>query len=221
MGENLAGRTGGAVSLAVGMAQIFSAMPGMRGLLSYWYHFAIMFEALFILTTIDAGTRVARYLLQEVLGKAYAPLGRTDWLPGMLLTGAMVSAAWGSMVYAGNISTIWPMFGVANQLLSAVALAVGTTFILARARRPAYALTTFLPFLFMLATTLTAGWLNMTGNYLTRGDLIGRVQATLTAVMMALAIVIAATCAGSWLRLLKNRQRALAGAPAGLERTPG
>jgi carbon starvation protein len=202
IGESLTGRTGGAVSLAVGMAQIFSGMPGMRGLLSYWYHFAIMFEALFILTTIDAGTRVARYLLQEMLGVAWKPLGRTDWLPGMLLTGALISAAWGALVYAGNISTLWPLFGVANQLLASIALAVGTTFILGRARRPAYALTTFLPFVFMLVTTLCAGWLNITGNYLPRGDGTGRVQAVLTAVMMGLAVLIAATCAASWLRLL-------------------
>jgi carbon starvation protein len=211
VGESLAGRTGGAVSLAVGMAQIFSGMPGMKSLLSYWYHFAIMFEALFILTTIDAGTRVARYLLQEVLGTVYEPLGRTDWLPGMLFTGALISAAWGSMVYAGNITTIWPMFGVANQLLSAIALAVGTTFILRRAARPAYALTTFLPFLFMLATTAAAGWLNITTNYLPRGDFNGRFQAGLTAVMMALAAVIAATCASSWLRLLRERRNPRSG----------
>ncbi|MBI5241444.1 MAG: carbon starvation protein A [Elusimicrobia bacterium] len=211
VGESLAGRTGGAVSLAVGMAQIFSAMPGMKGLLSYWYHFAIMFEALFILTTIDAGTCVARYLLQEVLGKAWAPLGRTDWLPGMLLTGALISAAWGSMVYAGNITTIWPMFGVANQLLSAIALAVGTTFILRRAAKPAYALTTFLPFLFMLATTAAAGWLNITTNYLPRGDFNGRFQAGLTAVMMALAGIIALTCAASWWRLLEKKSPASEG----------
>jgi carbon starvation protein len=205
VGESLAGRTGGAVSLAVGMAQIFSGLPGMRSLLCYWYHFAIMFEALFILTTIDAGTRAARYLLQEMLGAAWKPLGRTGWLPGMLLTGALISAAWGALVYEGNISTIWPLFGVANQLLAAIALAVGTTFILGRARRPAYALTTFLPFVFMLVTTLYAGWLTITGNYLPRGDFTGRVQAALTAVMMGLAGLSCATCAASWLRVLKSR----------------
>ncbi|MFA7008599.1 MAG: carbon starvation protein A, partial [Elusimicrobiales bacterium] len=134
VGEHLEGRAGGAVSLAVGMAQIFASIPGMKNLLSYWYHFAIMFEALFILTTIDAGTRVARYIAQEVLGKVYGPFARNDWWPGVFFTSILVCAAWGGMLLAGNISTIWPMFGVANQLLSAIALAIGTTFILKRSK---------------------------------------------------------------------------------------
>jgi len=187
----------------------------MKGLLSYWYHFAIMFEALFILTTIDTGTRVARYILQEVLGCAWAPLKRTDWLPGSVLTSVLISGSWGAMVWAGNITTIWPMFGVANQLLSAIALAVGTTFILKRAAKPAYALTTFLPFVFMLATTLAAAWLNITNNFLPRGDFNGRFQTGLTVVMMALAVVISATCAASWLRLLRERRESGAPLPVG------
>ncbi|MBI5243723.1 MAG: carbon starvation protein A [Elusimicrobia bacterium] len=203
VGESLAGRSGGAVSLAVGMAQIFSSMPGMKHLLSYWYHFAIMFEALFILTTIDAGTRVARYILQEVLGFAYKPFAKTDWWPGVFLTSALVCGAWGSMLLMGNISTIWPMFGVANQLLSAIALAVGTTFILKRSK-PRYALITFLPFLFMLATTLSAGVMNIFGNYLPRHDFQGSLNVLLTAIMIVLVIVITACSASSWLKLLKK-----------------
>ncbi|MFA6030460.1 MAG: carbon starvation protein A [Elusimicrobiota bacterium] len=205
VGETLAGRTGGAVSLAVGMAQIFSAVPGMKGLLSYWYHFAIMFEALFILTTIDAGTRVARYILQEVLGHAWAPFARTDWWPGTLLTSALVSGAWCAMLLMGNVTTIWPMFGVANQLLSAIALAVGTTFILKRAAKPVYALTTFLPCLFMLATTTCAGILNIRNVYLPRGDFQGRLNVALTVVMLALVAVIATTSALSWKEELRKR----------------
>ena len=212
VGEELAGRTGGAVSFAVGMAQIFASLPGMKNLLAYWYHFAIMFEALFILTTIDAGTRVARYLLQEVLGKAYAPFGRNDWWPGVILTSALICAAWGSMVYVGNVTTIWPMFGVANQLLAAIALAVGTTFILKRAAEPAYALITFLPFLFMLATTLTAGVMNIFGNYLPRGDAQGYINVGLTVVMIALVLVITATSGRSWAAALRARKTAGAGA---------
>ena len=130
VGETVMGRTGGAVSLAVGMAQIFSGLPGMRGLMDYWYHFAIMFEALFILTTIDAGTRVARFLVGEFLGRAYAPFGRHDWMPGAMVSTLLVVAAWGYFIWAGSISTIWPMFGIANQLLASVALAVGTTIII-------------------------------------------------------------------------------------------
>jgi len=206
VGEHLEGRAGGAVSLAVGMAQIFSAIPGMKGLLSYWYHFAIMFEALFILTTIDAGTRVARYLTQEVLGKVYAPFGKTDWWPGVFITSALVCAAWGGMLLAGNVTTIWPMFGVANQLLSAIALAIGTTFILKRSK-PVYGLVTFLPFVFMLATTGAAGVMNIFGNYLPRGDAQGYINVALTVIMLALACVITVTSAASWLGILRARGR--------------
>src|SRR5205085_7457022 len=108
VGENVAGRTGGAVSLAVGMAQVFSAVPGMKSLMSYWYHFAIMFEALFILTTIDTGTRVARFIAQEFLGKIYKPFEKTDWLPGTIISSALVVFAWSYFIMTGNISTIWP-----------------------------------------------------------------------------------------------------------------
>jgi len=203
VGEQLQGRTGGAVSLAVGMAQIFSSIPGFKSLLSYWYHFAIMFEALFILTTIDAGTRVARYLTQEVLGVVYKPFARTDWWPGVFFTSALVCAAWGGMLLAGNITTIWPMFGVANQLLSAIALAIGTTFIMRR-KKPVYALITFIPFLFMLGTTATAGVMNIFGNYLPRGDTQGYLNVGLTVIMLALACVITFTSAASWLKLLRR-----------------
>ena len=122
VGENVVGRTGGGVSLAIGMADIFSRLPGMRGLLAYWYHFAIMFEALFILTTIDAGTRVARFALQEFVGRVYKPFARTDWLPGSLISTSVICLAWGYFIWTGSIDTIWPMFGVSNQLLAGVAL---------------------------------------------------------------------------------------------------
>lgn len=203
VGESLEGRAGGAVSLAVGMAHIFSSIPGLKHLLSYWYHFAIMFEALFILTTIDAGTRVARYLTQEALGGVYKPLGRTDWLPGVLFTSFLVCGAWGGMLLAGNVTTIWPMFGVANQLLSAIALAVGTTFIMKRTR-PVYALVTFVPFVFIFITTVAAGTMNIFGNYLPRHDVQGYVNVGLTAVMMSLAAVIACACTSSWLKILRG-----------------
>jgi carbon starvation protein len=160
-GEALRGRTGGAATLAVGMAFIFSDAMSWTGLpigaiMKYWYHFAIMFEALFILTTIDAGTRIARFLLQEALGKIYAPFERTDWLPGALLATFVVTAAWGALIWAGSISTIWPMFGIANQLLAVLALAVITT-LLVNTGRARYAPVTLLPMLFVTATTLTAG----------------------------------------------------------------
>ena len=102
----------------------------MRGLMDYWYHFAIMFEALFILTTIDTGTRVARFLVQEFLGTFYAPMARQEWIPGTIISTSLVVVAWSYFIWTGSITTIWPMFGIANQLLAAVALAVGTTIII-------------------------------------------------------------------------------------------
>jgi carbon starvation protein len=160
-GEALRGRTGGAVTLAVGMAFVFSdalrwtGLP-IAGIMKYWYHFAIMFEALFILTTIDAGTRIARFLLQEALGSVFPKFERTDWLPGALLATFAVTAGWGALIWAGSISTIWPMFGIANQLLAVLALALITT-LLINSGRARYAPVTLLPMLFVTATTMTAG----------------------------------------------------------------
>ena len=158
VGEKIAGRTGGAVSLGVGMAYIFSSIPGMKHLMSYWYHFAIMFEALFILTTIDAGTRIGRFLLQEALGKVYKPFQQTNWLPGNLLTSGLIVFAWSYFIYTGSVSTIWPMFGTANQLLATIALTVGTSFIINRGRIK-YAWVTILPMVFVGVTTMTAAYL--------------------------------------------------------------
>jgi carbon starvation protein len=160
VGENLAGRTGGAVSLAIGMAQIFKGIPGMATLMSYWYHYAIMFEALFILTTIDTGTRVARYVLQEMLGKAYKPFGDAHWLPGNLSCTGVVVLAWGYLIYTGNISTLWPLFGTGNQLLATIALAVTTTF-LVNMGKAKYAYITAIPMIFVGVTTVFAGVLSI------------------------------------------------------------
>ncbi|HEV3445505.1 MAG TPA: carbon starvation protein A [Gemmataceae bacterium] len=160
-GEALRGRTGGAVTLAVGMAFVFSDALRWTGLaidsvMKYWYHFAIMFEALFILTTIDAGTRIARFLLQEALGKIHPKFEQTNWIPGALFATAVVTAGWGVLIWAGSISTIWPMFGIANQLLAVLALALVTTLLINTGRRR-YAPITLLPMLFVTSTTLTAG----------------------------------------------------------------
>ncbi len=165
VGEEIAGRTGGAVSLGVGMAYIFSSIPGMKHLMSYWYHFAIMFEALFILTTIDAGTRIGRFILQETLGKVYKPFQKTNWLPGNLITSGMIVFAWAYFIYTGTVATIWPMFGTANQLLATIALAIGTSFIINRGRVK-YAWVTILPMIFVGVTTLTAAYLNIKNIYL-------------------------------------------------------
>jgi carbon starvation protein len=160
VGEKLAGRTGGAVSLAVGMAQIFRGLPGMDRLMGYWYHYAIMFEALFILTTVDTGTRVARYVLQELMGKVHKPFGNNAWLPGNLITSFFVVLGWGYLIYTGNISTLWPLFGTGNQLLATIALAVTTTFLINMGKQK-YAWITAVPMCFVGVTTLTAGVLSI------------------------------------------------------------
>ncbi|MFZ5895751.1 MAG: carbon starvation protein A [Myxococcota bacterium] len=156
-GEVVAARTGGGVSLAVGMARVFSGLPGMQTLLAYWYHFAIMFEALFILTTIDTGTRIGRFLLQEFLGRMKPELGRANSLPSSVFSTLVIVGGWTYFILTGNISTIWPMFGIANQLLACTALCVGTTIILREAPHRKYALITFLPLVFIGFTTMTAG----------------------------------------------------------------
>ncbi|MGC8724600.1 MAG: carbon starvation CstA family protein [Acidobacteriota bacterium] len=194
VGENVAGRTGGAVTLAVGMAQIFGSIPGLRALMAIWYHFAIMFEALFILTTIDAGTRVARFLLQEFLGNFYEPIGNPSWLPGNIATTTVICAAWGYFIYTGSIQTLWPMFGTSNQLLATVALAIGTTF-LVNMGKARYAWTTVVPMLFVAVTTLTAGAEGILDIYLPLArqpgkEFQGFLQASLTALMMLMVVVV-------------------------------
>ncbi len=155
--EVVAARTGGGVSLAIGMARVFSKLPGMNRLLSYWYHFAIMFEALFVLTTIDTGTRIGRFLTQELLGRVSPDLGKSTSKVGGVLATSVIVGGWTYFILTGNIQTLWPMFGVANQLLACTALAVGTTILLREGKKKSYALVTLLPLVFVGTTTLAAG----------------------------------------------------------------
>jgi carbon starvation protein len=208
VGEKIAGRTGGAVSLGVGMAYIFSSLPGMKHLMSYWYHFAIMFEALFILTTIDAGTRIGRFLLQETFGKVYKPFQRTNWLPGNLITSALIVFAWGYFIYTGTVATIWPMFGTANQLLATVALAIGTSFIINRGRIR-YAWVTIVPMTFVGITTLTAGFLNIKNIYLPQVQNVetkvqGLINLILTLCIIVSVLVIIYNAIPGWIRAVKK-----------------
>jgi carbon starvation protein len=201
--ESLHGRTGGAVTLAVGMARIFTdALPGMKWLISYWYHFAIMFEALFILTTIDAGTRIARFLVQEFLGKLWKPLGDLNWPPAAALATALVVLGWGYFIYTGSVDTIWPMFGMANQLLAVIALAVVTTW-LVNSGRGRYAPVTLLPMAFVATTTSTAAYREITGRFwkMTQGDAVvrGWLNIGLTALVVSCVVVILLSAVFRWL----------------------
>ncbi len=204
VGEHLAGRPGGAVSLAVGMAYIFGKIPGLKSLMSYWYHFAIMFEALFILTTIDAGTRVGRYILQEFSGSLIPKLKEISWLPGVIITSAVISFSWGYLLYFGSIGTIWPMFGVANQLLAVIALTIGTTYILNHAAKKVYALTTFIPFLFMFVVTFTAGIENIFNIYMLQSTTPAKINIILTVSMLLLVLIIALDGIRNWIKLLNG-----------------
>jgi carbon starvation protein len=211
VGVNVEGRPGGAVSLAVGMSSILSHIPGMKALMPYWYNFALMFEALFILTTVDAGTRVARFLIQEMGGTVWKPLGNIRWIPGILLGSLLVVAAWGYLIFSGTVSTIWPMFGVSNQLLAAIALGVGTTIII-KSGKLRYAWVTLVPMAFMFATTLTAAWklfFIFTANASRAAAAADRfnftVDAVLVALMAGLAVVSLADMLVKWRGYLSGK----------------
>ena len=201
---NVEGRPGGAVSLAVGMASIFAALPGMAGLMAYWYQFALLFEALFILTTIDTGTRVARYLIQEMGGRVYAPLRRFNWWPGVIVSSGLVVSAWGYLISTGSISTIWPMFGAANQLLGTLALCIGTT-VLIKMKKPQFLWITAAPMVFVGAITLTGSY-EMFGLFLDKANSLGDtsqafalyLDAALVGSVALLAVIVLADSVRQW-----------------------
>jgi carbon starvation protein len=201
VGLDVSHRPGGAISLAVGMAHIFANVgEGLRHTMKYWFQFIIMFEALFILTTIDAGTRVARYILQDILGYAYKPFNKKDWIPGSILTSALVSLCWGYMLYTGDISSIWPMFGATNQVLASLALAIGTTIILRISAKKSYALITFIPCVFVTITTFAAGIMNVQ-TYLAKNQML---NAVLSIGILLLVVIIMVENIRVQIKLLKT-----------------
>ncbi|MCC6750888.1 MAG: carbon starvation protein A, partial [Deltaproteobacteria bacterium] len=207
IGEELAGRAGGAVSLALGISQIFSGLPGLKTLIAYWYHFAIMFEALFILTTVDTGTRVARFLVQEFGGRVVPRFGRTDWMPGTLVSTGLVCLAWGYLVWTGSISTIWPMLGISNQLLACIALCAGGTMLVNQGKRR-YLWVTLAPLLFVGVATELAGYQLVTEQFIPKlvgsgkPELVfqGYLLSTLCVLAMAALGLIFVFSARKWLR---------------------
>lgn len=188
VGETIQGRPGGAVSLAVGMAYIFSSVPFLKGLMAYWYHFAIMFEAVFILTAVDTGTRVGRFFLQEMIGRGIPKFQEKRWAPGIIITSALFTGAWGYLVYTGDITTIWPLFGMSNQLLAASGLIIGTTMII-RMNKAKYAWMTAVPGIFMVFVTMVAGYESILGNYLPKQLYLLTALAIMVMALMALVII--------------------------------
>jgi carbon starvation protein len=231
--QTLFNRTGGAPAFALGMARIFSQSLGGSSMMALWYHFAVMFEALFILTILDAGTRVARFMIQDALGHIYKPLGRTSWYPSILTTSALIVAAWGFFLWQGvkdplgGINSLWPLFGIANQLLATVALCVATTIII-KMHRAKYAAVTLLPLMWLVAVTFTACWhkildANPRVGFLAQARVLAagvptpatarlilnnRLDAAVTAVLVLMVALVLIESARQWIAILSGRREA-------------
>jgi carbon starvation protein len=199
IGVDLYGRTGGAVSLAVGMAHIFSKIPLMDELMAYWYNFAVMFEAVFILTAVDAGTRVGRFFLQEMLGRVIPRFNDKNWNVGIVISSFLFTFAWGYLVYTGNIANIWPLFGMSNQLLAGCALIVGSTMLI-RMNRGKLVLIGIIPALFIAVITMWAGYIQIFHTYLPNGQYL---LASLGLIIMVLMVIVFISAFRKWIELWK------------------
>lgn len=246
--ESILSRTGGAPTLAIGMSFIFSKVIGGKALMAFWYHFAILFEALFILTTIDAGTRVGRFMIQDLLGHVYKPLGKTDFLPANLLATLLCVAGWGYFLYQGvidplgGINTLWPLFGIANQMLAGIALLLGTT-LLFKMGKKAYVWVTLVPTTWLLIVTMTAGWQKLFHDNpkigflahakvfkgaLDKGEILAPatskeqmqqvlfndyIDATLCGIFMLVVLAVLVSAIRMWIKVLTNKKTTLHEAP--------
>ncbi|ARD57065.1 carbon starvation protein CstA [Bacillus safensis FO-36b] len=205
IGLDLEGRTGGAVTLAVGMAYIFTGIPFFSHLASYFFQFVIMFEAVFILTAIDAGTRVARYLIQDFLGEAYKPLKRTDWIPGSVFASALACFMWGYLLYSGDIGSIWALFGVSNQLMASVGLIIGATVVLKIADKRRYMLTCLIPLAYLYVTVNYAGYWMVANVYLNpEASGYSVLNAVLSIIMLILGFVIIVFAIKKWVEIWRD-----------------
>ncbi len=201
--EKIQGRPGGAVSLAVGMAYIFDTIPFMKGLMKYWYHFAIMFEAVFILTAVDAGTRVGRFLLQEIFGKFVPKFNERKWVPGIIITGGLFTLSWGYLVYTGDIATIWPLFGMSNQLLASSALIICTTMLI-RMGKAKYMWVTAIPGIVLGFIVMYAGYLTVTNVFIPKQLYL---LATMACIVMVMMVIVFVASFRKWAELLQIKER--------------
>lgn len=205
IGLDLEGRTGGAVTLAVGMAYIFTGIPFFSHLASYFFQFVIMFEAVFILTAIDAGTRVARYLIQDFFGEAYKPLKRNDWVPGSVFASALACFMWGYLLYSGDIGSIWALFGVSNQLMASVGLIIGATVVLKIADKRRYMLTCLIPLAYLYVTVNYAGYWMVANVYLNpEASGYSVLNAVLSIIMLILGFVIIVFAIKKWIEIWRD-----------------
>ncbi|TMV47383.1 carbon starvation protein A [Paenibacillus mesophilus] len=202
IGLNLEGRTGGAVTLAVGMTYIFTKIPWFSHLSSYFFQFVIMFEAVFILTAIDAGTRVARYLIQDFFGELYKPLKRADWMPGTIFASALACFLWGYLLVSGDIGSIWALFGVSNQLMASIGLIVGATVIMKIADKRWYMLTCLIPLAYLFVTVMYAGYWMVANVYLNPANKgYSVLNASLSVIMLVLGVIILIAAIKKWIEL--------------------